>query len=136
MLFAEEEGTVGGRTGVTFAGLMSVAFLAFSLLLDFLTGDCSVLADLALSIEGTGGGTTGVSFAALVLSTRAFFDFFAGVAAVSSLLGVPFSTSPCLRFLAAACLGVSLFDTGGAWVISTSSLSDPLSAAALVTPNG
>ena len=135
MLFAEEEGTVGGRTGVTFAGLTSVVFLAFSLLLDFLTGDCSVLADLALSIEGTGGGTTGVSFAALVLSTRAFFDFFAGVAAVSSLLGVPFSTSPCLRFLA-ACLGVSLFDTGGAWVISTSSLSDPLSAAALVTPNG
>lgn len=124
-------------------------FFDLSLDFDFLTGDaCSGSGGATVFAELPGtGGKTGVTLTAWVLelSTRAFLDFLTGVATTSSLLGVAFSTSPCLRFLAA--FGVSDLDLaaemlgiGGAWAISTSSSSDAstptLPVAPLVTPNG
>ena len=149
-------GTVGGKTGVTFEGFF-VSEDAGPFFFDFLVeDDCDGSNDAAVFAEvGGTGGTMGVCFTAfeakgstawaLELSTRAFLDFLAGVDAAASLLGVAFSTSPCLRFFAA--LGVSdlasaePLSSGGACVISTSSLSPDASTprlpvVPLATPNG
>lgn len=123
--------------GVTFGNFLTsldssaedeAFFLDFSLPFDFLTGDGS---------DSTGDGST---CSMLALSTRAFLDFLTGVDAMSCWLAFPFSTSPCLRFLAAFFGVPDLAFSGGAWVISTSSSSDAsipiVPAPPLATPNG
>ncbi len=144
-------GTAGGKTGVTLEGF----FVSEDVFFDFLVEDDCGSSEAAVFVEvGGTGGTMGVCFTAfdgkgstagvLELSTRAFLDFLAGVGTAASLLGVAFSTSPCLRFFAG--FGVSdlalaePLSSGGAWVISTSSSSPDASTPRLplvpLTPNG
>ncbi len=133
---------------MTFEGF----FVSEDVFFDFLVeDDCDGSSGAAVFAEvGGTGGTMGVCFTAfdgkgstagvLELSTRAFLDFLAGVDTAASLLGVAFSTSPCLRFFATFGVSAEPLSSGGAWLISTSSSSPDASTPRLpfvpLTPNG